>query len=106
MRLRIGALLTGVQSCAPPLEYGGARADACERRRALGPPRLAQAKEQESEQTAAPRLDPGLRAQKAAHDPLASRRKRTKTRRPFDGIGQDQMDMAPAFGHAAMLRPE
>src|SRR3546814_17543337 len=33
-------------------------------------------------------------------------RKGTKTGRPFDRVGQDQMDMAPAFGHAAMLRPK
>ena len=80
--------------------------DPLEQRRAVGPPRLTPAKEQDSAQIVAVSLDPCVRARKAAHDPLTARRKRTKTGRPFDRVGQDQMDMAPAFGHAAMLRPK
>src|SRR3546814_10116671 len=78
--------------------------DPLEQRRAVGPPRRTPAKEQDSAQIVAVRLDPCVRARKAAHDPLTACRKRTKTGRPFDRVGQDQMDMAPAFSHAAMLR--
>src|SRR3546814_18802741 len=77
--------------------------DPLEQRRAVGPPRLTPAKEQDSAQIVAVRLDPCVRARKAAHDPLTARRKRTKPGRPFDRVGQDQMDMAPAFSNAAML---
>src|SRR3546814_7419265 len=74
--------------------------DPLEQRRAVGPPRLTPAKEQDSAQIVAVRLDPCVRARKAAHDPLTARRKRTKTGRPFDRVGQDQMDMAPAFSRS------
>ena len=87
-------------------EDRGAPRDPFEQRRAVGSSRLAPAKKQHAGQIVALGLDPRVGARKAANDPRMTCGKRAETGRPFDRVGQDQMDMAPAFGHAAMLRAE